>query len=244
MPAPPISAASWKSPSSMPASARPMPRAGTRRRPRACRSCSPGGRSSRTELDDPPRRPRRSARRAGPHRVGCRGRRRPPRARRGAAGRDEQHEGSAGSRERARARSHAARATSRTPSSRSWSGSSRPTPPWPSRRPLIAETNAEGSTLSAEAKRVVAEATAAFEAATRDRAAVAAASARGPGRLLRHASPRAAPARLCSAAAHARAAAWCSPAPICRRCGRRAEDAVVTCPECGCILVRTEESGL
>ena len=23
-----------------------------------------------------------------------------------------------------------------------------------------------------------------------------------------------------------------------------AEDAVVTCPECGCILVRTEESGL
>jgi uncharacterized protein len=23
-----------------------------------------------------------------------------------------------------------------------------------------------------------------------------------------------------------------------------AEDAVITCPECGCILVRTEESGL
>ena len=38
---------------------------------------------------------------------------------------------------------------------------------------LIADTNAEGSALSAEAKRVVAEATAAFEAATRDRAAVA-----------------------------------------------------------------------
>ena len=26
--------------------------------------------------------------------------------------------------------------------------------------------------------------------------------------------------------------------------GQAAEDDVVTCPECGCILVRTEESGL
>lgn len=46
---------------------------------------------------------------------------------------------------------------------------------------VIEETNGEGSTLSAEAKRVVAEASAAFEAATRDRVAVA---ARVPADLL------------------------------------------------------------
>jgi predicted nucleic acid-binding Zn-ribbon protein len=108
---------------------------------------------------------------------------------------------------------------------------------------LIAETNAEGATLSAEAKRVVAEATATFDAATRDRAAVT-------GSI---------PAEL--VAYYERVAARSSGAALLRRgtCeGCRmvlagtdlqsfrlaAEDAVVTCPECGCILVRTEESGL
>lgn len=108
---------------------------------------------------------------------------------------------------------------------------------------VIADTNAEGSLLSAEAKRVVAEATAAFEAATRDRAAV---------------SGSIAPELL---AYYDRVAARSSGAALLRRgtCeGCRmvlagtdlqavrlaAEDLVVTCPECGCILVRTEESGL
>ncbi|SDH24969.1 zinc ribbon domain-containing protein [Microbacterium pygmaeum] len=108
---------------------------------------------------------------------------------------------------------------------------------------VIEETNGEGSTLSAEAKRVVAEASAAFEAATRDRVAVA---ARVPADLL---------------ALYDRVAQRSSGAALLRRgtCeGCRmvlagtdlqairlaAEDAVVTCAECGCILVRTEESGL
>ncbi len=108
---------------------------------------------------------------------------------------------------------------------------------------LIAETNAEGATLSAEAKRVVAEATAVVEAATRDRAAVAGSIA---------------PELM---AYYQRVAARSSGAALLRRgtCeGCRmvlagtdlqavrlaAEDAVLTCPECGCILVRTEESGL
>ena len=108
---------------------------------------------------------------------------------------------------------------------------------------VIDETNTEGSLLSAEAKRVVAEATAAFEAATRDRAAVAGSIA---PELLTY---------------YDRVAARSSGAALLRRgtCeGCRmvlagtdmqsvrlaAEDAVITCPECGCILVRTEESGL
>ncbi|SFS05257.1 hypothetical protein SAMN04487846_1956 [Microbacterium sp. cf046] len=108
---------------------------------------------------------------------------------------------------------------------------------------LIAETNAEGAALSAEAKRVVAEATTAFEGATRDRSAVAGIIAAD---LLAY---------------YERVAARSSGAALLRRgtCeGCRmvlagtdmqtvrlaAEDAVVTCPECGCILVRTEESGL
>ena len=108
---------------------------------------------------------------------------------------------------------------------------------------LIAETNAEGATLSAEAKRVVAEATATFDGATRDRAAVAGSVA---SELMAY---------------YERVAARSSGAALLRRgtCeGCRmvlagtdmqsirlaAEDVVVTCPECGCILVRTEESGL
>ncbi|MEV5071560.1 DNA-binding protein [Microbacterium sp. LMI12-1-1.1] len=108
---------------------------------------------------------------------------------------------------------------------------------------LIATTNAEGAELSAEGKRAVAEATAAFEAATRDRAAVA-------GAL---------PADL--VALYDRVAVRSSGAAFLRRrtcegCNmvlagtdlqvlRQApDDEVVTCPECGCLLVRDDESGL
>jgi len=108
---------------------------------------------------------------------------------------------------------------------------------------LIAETNAEGATLSAEAKRVVAEASAQFDASTRDRAAVAGSI---PADLLAYYEKTA--ARSSGAALLRRG--------TCEGCRmvlagtdlqkvRLAdEDLVVTCPECGSILVRTEESGL
>jgi predicted nucleic acid-binding Zn-ribbon protein len=108
---------------------------------------------------------------------------------------------------------------------------------------LIAATNAEGSELSAEGKRSVAEANAAFEAASRDRAAVAGSI---PADLLAMYEKL---AQRTPGAAHLRAR-------TCEGCHmvlsgtdlntlrQAAEDAVVTCPECGCILVRDGESGL
>ena len=108
---------------------------------------------------------------------------------------------------------------------------------------LIAAINAEGAELSADGKRAVAEATAAFDAATRDRAAIA----------------QSIPADLL--AMYDRVAERSSGAAFLRRrtcegchmvlsgtdlqvLRQAAEDAVVTCPECGCILVRDGESGL
>lgn len=107
----------------------------------------------------------------------------------------------------------------------------------------IAAMNAEGAELSAEAKRIVAEATAAAEAGHRDRAAVAgtipadllalydrlAARGNGAAALLR---------RTCEGC---RMVLSGNDLNVIRAA---APDAVVTCPECGCILVRTEESGL
>lgn len=108
---------------------------------------------------------------------------------------------------------------------------------------LIATTNAEGAELSAEAKRIVAEATAAFEQATRDRTAVAASI---PDALL---------------AFYDRVAARSSGAALlrgstCEGCRmvlsgtdlhtirQAAVDVVVTCPECGCILVPAGDDDL
>jgi uncharacterized protein len=108
---------------------------------------------------------------------------------------------------------------------------------------LIAVTNDEGTRLSGEGKTAVAEAAERFEAATRDRAAVAATV---PGDLL---------------ALYDRVSARSAGAALLRRktcegcrmelsgtdlnvIRQAAEESVVTCPECGCILVRTEESGL
>jgi len=108
---------------------------------------------------------------------------------------------------------------------------------------LIAETNAEGARLSAEGKAAVAEATELLAAATRDRAALAAKlpaelvglydrlSARGNGAgLLEH--------RMCGGC-HMMLAGT-----DLQKIALAAEDDVVNCPECGCILVRTYESGL
>ncbi|MGP3536620.1 zinc ribbon domain-containing protein [Microbacterium sp. RD1] len=108
---------------------------------------------------------------------------------------------------------------------------------------LLAETNAEGARLSAEAKTAVADATRDLEAATRDRAAVAASvpsdllamydrlAARGNGAgLLRRGTCEACNMVLSGTDLSSIRAA--------------SADAVLTCPECGAILVRTEESGL
>ncbi|WP_243074876.1 zinc ribbon domain-containing protein [Microbacterium sp. SS28] len=108
---------------------------------------------------------------------------------------------------------------------------------------LIAETNAEGSRLSAEAKQAIGEATTNFEQATRDREAVAASIAADLVALYDRLAKRGVAAGLLRRA-------------TCEGCNmvlsgtdlqaiRQAQtDAVVHCPECGGILVRTEESGL
>ncbi|MEH3089261.1 MAG: C4-type zinc ribbon domain-containing protein [Microbacterium arborescens] len=108
---------------------------------------------------------------------------------------------------------------------------------------LIAQVNDEGARLSAEGKASVAEAQARLDAATRDRAAVA---ARVPADLL---------ARYETIAQRSPGAGLLQR----RTCGgchmelsgtdlkviaQAADDDVLTCPECGCILVRTDESGL
>jgi predicted nucleic acid-binding Zn-ribbon protein len=107
----------------------------------------------------------------------------------------------------------------------------------------IATTNDEGARLSAEAKAAVAAATERHETASRDRAAVAATlpadlvtmydrlSQRGPGAgLLRQ--------RTCEGCRMVLAGTDLQTIRL------AADDEIVTCPECGCILVRTEESGL
>lgn len=108
---------------------------------------------------------------------------------------------------------------------------------------LIAETNAQGSALSAEAKRVVAEADAAAEAATRDRAAVAGSVPVDLLALYEKLATRGAGA----AVLRARTCEWCHmvlSGTDLAALRQAPEDEVVTCPECGSILVRTGESGL
>lgn len=108
---------------------------------------------------------------------------------------------------------------------------------------LIAETNAEGSRLSAEGKQLVADSTAEIEQASRDRAAVASGiqadlvalydrlTERGNGAgLLRRATCEA--CNMVLSGTDLQAIRNAQP------------DTVVHCPECGAILVRTEESGL
>ncbi|MDN3494379.1 C4-type zinc ribbon domain-containing protein [Planococcus sp. APC 4015] len=108
---------------------------------------------------------------------------------------------------------------------------------------LIASTNAEGAELSAEAKRVVAEATATIEATTRDRAAVADGIPDDLLALYDRLAPRSAGAAML----RRRTCEGCNmvlSGTDLNTLRAAAPDAVVMCPECGCILVRTEESGL
>ncbi|MDR2997621.1 MAG: C4-type zinc ribbon domain-containing protein [Microbacterium sp.] len=109
---------------------------------------------------------------------------------------------------------------------------------------LIDETSAEGVELTRQAKATMAAAEAEGEQLARDRAAVAGGI---PADLLADYDRRA--VRTIPAAALLRAG-------TCEGCRmvlsgtdltairRQASDAVVSCPECGAILVRTEESGL
>lgn len=108
---------------------------------------------------------------------------------------------------------------------------------------LIASVNEEGARLSAEAKAAVADATSRHEAATRDRAAIASSlpadlvalydtlAARGNGAGLLH-------RRTCGGCHMVLSGTDLN---VVRAA---AEDDVVMCPECGCILVRGEDSGL
>jgi predicted nucleic acid-binding Zn-ribbon protein len=108
---------------------------------------------------------------------------------------------------------------------------------------LIAETNAAGAELSAEGKRAVAEATAAFDAATRDRSAVAGAVAADVLALYDRVAVRSAGAAFL----RRRTCEGCNmvlAGTDLQALRQAAEDVVVTCPECGCILVRDDESGL
>ncbi|KAA9135744.1 zinc ribbon domain-containing protein [Microbacterium caowuchunii] len=108
----------------------------------------------------------------------------------------------------------------------------------------IAETNAEGTALSDAAKAHIAEATARYEQLTRDRSAVATAIP-APllamyDKLVERGGPGAAPV-------HARTCLGChmmlsgTDLNVLRQA---ADDAVLNCPECGCILIRTPDSGL
>jgi uncharacterized protein len=108
---------------------------------------------------------------------------------------------------------------------------------------IVAETNAEGARLSAEGKSAVEDAARTLDEARRDREAVAAVlpadllaqyerlAARGTGAALLRAGTCGACRMVLSG----------TDLNVVRQA---AADAVVTCPECGAILVRTEESGL
>lgn len=108
---------------------------------------------------------------------------------------------------------------------------------------LIDTTTAEGSSLTAQAKADVAAATELGVQLARDRAAVAETV---PAELLAEYSRRA----VKSAGAALLTRGTCEgcrmmlPGTDLNDIRRAPEDLVVSCPECGCILVRTEESGL
>lgn len=108
---------------------------------------------------------------------------------------------------------------------------------------LIDTTTAEGSALTAQAKADVAAATELGAQLARDREAV---SARIPAELFTEYTRRAAN----SAGAALLTRGTCEgcrivlPRTDLSQIRTAPDDAVVFCPECGCILVRTEESGL
>lgn len=111
------------------------------------------------------------------------------------------------------------------------------------REGAIAETNAEGARLSAEGKDAVTAATGDFEAATRDRSALAASLPTDLVALYDRLAARNAGAAMLRRATCEGCRMMLSGTDL-AAVRQAAPDAVMTCPECGCILVRTEESGL
>ena len=106
----------------------------------------------------------------------------------------------------------------------------------------IAAVNEEGTRLSAAAKEAVAAATARGEAASRDRAAVA---ARVPADLAMY--DRLAARGVGAGLLHRKTCEACRmvlSGTDLQTIRQASDDDVVTCPECGAILVRTDESGL
>ncbi|MFT4307619.1 MAG: C4-type zinc ribbon domain-containing protein [Microbacterium sp.] len=108
----------------------------------------------------------------------------------------------------------------------------------------LAEVNAEGARLSAEAKQVVADAAARVEQLTRDRADVVASV---PAGLVAQYERNTARGGVGAALLRARTCTGCHMVLSGTDLGvlRQIDaDEVAACPECGCILVRTGESGL
>ncbi|MCR2800913.1 MULTISPECIES: zinc ribbon domain-containing protein [unclassified Microbacterium] len=108
---------------------------------------------------------------------------------------------------------------------------------------LMAETNAEGVRLSDEAKAVVADATARLDQAKRDRAAIVAALPADLVALYDRTAARSTGAALLRRGTCEGCRMVLSGTDL-QNLRETPDNAVVTCPECGCILVRTEESGL
>ncbi|ALJ20468.1 zinc ribbon domain-containing protein [Microbacterium sp. No. 7] len=108
---------------------------------------------------------------------------------------------------------------------------------------VIATTNEEGARLSAEAKASVAEATALHEQATRDRGAIAQSIAADLLAQYERIAARGTGAGLLARRTCGGCHMVLSGSDL-RGLAEAADDDVVLCPECGCILVRTEESGL
>lgn len=107
----------------------------------------------------------------------------------------------------------------------------------------VTATNDEGTALSAAAKDAIAAATAQGEQLDRDRAAVTAGLPADLLALYERVAQRSAGAALL----HARTCGGCHMMLAGTDLGvirQAADDAVVTCPQCDCILVRTDESGL
>lgn len=107
----------------------------------------------------------------------------------------------------------------------------------------IAATNAEGARLSAEGKAAVADATARWESAKRDREAVAAQVSPELLALYDRLAARGVGAGLLRRKTCEGCHMVLSGTDL-QTLRQAADDDVVTCPECGGILVRSDESGL
>lgn len=110
-------------------------------------------------------------------------------------------------------------------------------------RALLDQLAAEGATLSAESAEVVQDAATLIGALQRDRAAVAAGLPADLVTLYDKLAARGVGAALLQRKACQGCNMELSGTDL-QQIRQAANDAIVQCPECGCLLVRTEESGL